>query len=147
MNDKKFLLEIVTPERIAISWEVEAVSVPSEMGRLGILAGHAPVFANLVEGEVKIKKGGEDYFLSIGGGFLQTTPKKTSILVTKAVHADELNEQAILKAKERAEKALKQKPEGEEFRAAQALLRSTLVDLKVLRRRKKYQAGIRPKEL
>ena len=131
-----FPLEIITPERIAYQEQVEMVVVPGSDGYMGILPHHISLFSLLTEGEIKIKKENEDYFLSIGGGFVEVTQEKVRILVTKALHAHELNEQEILQAKERAEKILKEKPVGEDLEAAVQLLRSSLVDLRVLGRRK-----------
>jgi F-type H+-transporting ATPase subunit epsilon len=130
-------LEIITPEKIAYTDTVEMVTVPSVMGTLGILPKHIPLFAQLIEGELKIKKGNEEFFLSIGGGFIEVTKMKVMILVTRAVHANELNEQEILKAKDRAIEALKSKPTGDAFVSASSLYRQSLVDLKLLRKRKK----------
>lgn len=132
-----FLLEIVTPERIAYSDKVEMVTVPSVMGTMGVLTRHIPLFAQLTEGELKIKKGGEDIFLAIGGGFIEVTKEKVMVLVTRAVHAKELNEQEILRAKKEAETALKAKLTGKELIQAQVLFRQSLVDLRILRRRKR----------
>lgn len=129
------LLEIITPDRIAYTDSVEMVTVPGVLGTMGVLPKHIPLFAQLSEGELKIKKGTEDYFLSIGGGFIEVTKEKVIVLVTRAVHAKELNEKQILEAKKRAEEALKEKPTGQPFIVAQTLLRQTLVDLKILRRR------------
>jgi F-type H+-transporting ATPase subunit epsilon len=133
---KTFWLEIITPEKVAFSGEVEMVSVPSVEGTLGILANHIPLVAKLTEGELKIVKEGKEDFYSLGGGFLEVTSKKVMILVTKALNADEIDEKKILEAKAAAEEALRQKPKGEALISAQALLRSTLIDLKVKRRRK-----------
>lgn len=136
---KTFNLDIVTPERIAYSEQVDLVSVPSSDGELTILPEHIPLFASLAEGEVKIRRGAEDFFLSIGGGFIEVTSSKTTLLVSRAYKAEELNEQAILKAQKEAEEALARGDVSDEERmAAHALLRSTLVDLKVVRRRKRY---------
>lgn len=130
-----FLLEIITPERVVYQEQVDMVVAPAVKGIVGILAHHVPLFTSLKEGELKIVKGQEEYFLAIGGGFLEVTPDKVSILVTRALHAQEINEKEVLEAKARAEEALLQKPTGDSFLAAQSLLRRSLVDLKVLRRR------------
>lgn len=131
-----FHLEIITPDRIAYTDEVEMVVVPSSLGTIGILPRHIPLFAQLNEGELKIKKGTEEIYLVIGGGFIEVTKSKVSILVTRAVHARELNEQEILKARREAEEALKRKPIGKELTAAQTLFRQSIIDLRLLRRRK-----------
>ncbi len=131
-------LEIITPDRIAYTDEVDMVVVPSSLGRLGILPKHIPLFALLVEGELKIKKNKEDYYLSIGGGFIEVTKSKVTILVTRAVHAKELNEQEIIRAKNEAQTALKQKLAPENMKILQASLRQSIVDLRLLQKRKHH---------
>jgi F-type H+-transporting ATPase subunit epsilon len=131
-----FLLEIITPQRQAFSEEVSGVYVPTVNGTIGILAHHQPLFTALSEGEIKIDSGAKEFFLAIGGGFLQITEKKVSILVSRAVHADELNETEIKKAEEAARKAIEGKAEGEELSQALASLRRSLLEMKVARRRK-----------
>ena len=131
-----FTLEIATPERLAYSEEIEQVTVPSVDGQLTILPHHVPLFATLGEGEVVIRAKGEDTFLAIGGGFIEVTPTKTIVLVTSAVNADELNEEAIEKARKEAEEIIEKGAPEEAINAARSVLRSTLVDLKVARRRK-----------
>ena len=128
-------LEIITPERIAYQEDVNMVTVPGAQGYMGILPHHVPLFSSLIHGEVKIIKGDEEIFLSIGGGFIEVTKKNVTVLVTKASHADELNEQEILRAKEKAEEILREKPSREAVEYAAQMLRGTLVDLEVLRRR------------
>lgn len=130
-------LEIITPEKVAYTDTVDMVVVPGQDGRLGILAHHIPLFAQLTEGELKIKKGDDEIFLSIGGGFVEVTKTKVIVLVTRAVNADELNEQEIVKAKKEAEEALKQKGTGTSMEAYQALYRQTIVDLRLLNKRKR----------
>lgn len=133
-----FLLEIITPERIAFSDQVEMVTAPSASGVIGVLKGHIPLFTRLVEGELKIIKKNEEYFLAIGGGFMEVTPSMAKILVTSAYHAQELNEQEVLKAKQRAEEALSSKPTGAALIEAQALFRRSIVSLKMLKRRRTH---------
>ena len=133
----KIILEIVTPEDIVYSDEVDMVTVPSVVGTLGILPRHVPLFAQLIEGELKIKKQDQEYLLSIGGGFIEVTKTKVIILVTRAVHASQLNEKEILQARQNAIEALKRQPKGEESIMAQVLLRQSLVDLRLMRKMKK----------
>ncbi|TSC54235.1 MAG: F-type H+-transporting ATPase subunit epsilon [Microgenomates group bacterium LiPW_16] len=77
-----------------------------------------------------------EQYLAIGGGFMEVTPSKVTILVTRAVHAEEINEAQVLEAKKNAEEILEKKPTGEDLVAAQALFRRSLLDLKILRRRR-----------
>jgi len=132
----KFTLEIITPQRQAFSEEVERVTVPSSAGVLGILAHHEPLFTSLSEGEIKITTGTKEYFLAIGGGFMEVGHDKVTILVSRAVHADELNEAEIKKAQESAKSVISRKATAEEMASAQAMMRRSILDMKVLHKRK-----------
>ncbi len=135
----KYLLEIVTPERAAFSREVDSVVVPTSRGSVGVLAHHVPLFSALTEGEVKITADNKEYFLAIGGGFMQVTPSKVSILVSRAYHADELNEAEIKRATDAAKTILARRVKGAELANAQGMLRRSLLEMKVLRRRRQRQ--------
>lgn len=138
MSDATFQLEIITPERLAYSDNVDMVTAPTARGVVGVLAHHVPLFSRLVEGEVKVTKGNDEYYLAIGGGFMEVTRGHVAILVSRAVHARELNEAEIKKAQERAQVALKSGLKGEEMHAAQSMLRRSLLEMKVLRRRRDH---------
>lgn len=142
---KLLSLEIITPERIAYNdGEINLVNVPSTDGEIGILPNHTPLFAKLAEGEVKVEKDKEEFFLAIGGGFIEVFNNKVTILVTRAVHAQELNEKEVLEAQKRAAELLKQKPTGSAFLEAQSLYRRALVDMKVLRRKSRLSSSQTP---
>lgn len=129
-----FRLEIITPERVAYSEQVESVSVPSVDGRLMLLPRHAKLFATLTEGQIKIIKDRKESFLAIGGGFVDVAKESVVILVSRAVHAHELNEAEIEKAKKSAEELLAAAPRGSERAQAMALLRRSLVEDALLKR-------------
>lgn len=134
----KFLLEIITPQRQAFSEEVEEVVVPTTNGQIGVLAHHEPLFSSLAEGEIKIKTGNKEFFLAIGGGFMEVGHDKVSILVSRAVHAHELNEVEIKKATESAKNVIARRATGDELATAQATLRRSLLELKVYRRHRQH---------
>lgn len=131
----QFRLEIVTPERKAYTEMVDYVSVPTSNGVLGILARHVPLFTSITEGEVKIVTGGEEYYLAVGGGFIQVRKDKVLILVSRAVNADELNEEEIRKAEAEARDILAKAEKAQERENAQSILKRSLLEMKVLRRR------------
>jgi F-type H+-transporting ATPase subunit epsilon len=130
-------LEIITPQRIAFKDDVDMVIVPSVLGTMGILPKHVPIFAQLSEGELKIKKGKEEYFLSIGGGFVEVTKTKVMVLVTRAMHAKELNEAEIKRARDEAKTALSQKVSKDTLQAAQMVLKQSLIDMRLLNKLKR----------
>ena len=136
-----FLLEIVTPERTAYTDKVRDVIVPTPNGTIGVLPKHVGLFTVLGEGEIKISTGTKELFLAIGGGFMEVSHQKVSILVSRAVHADELNERAIKEAHDRAREIVSGSVKGEELAAAQAVLRRSILEMKVIRRHRRGRAS------
>lgn len=136
-----FQLDIVTPERTAYSDSVNALSVPTPSGTIGVLPKHVGLFSVLGEGEIKITTGSKDLYLAIGGGFMEVTKEKVSILVSRAVHADELNEKAITEAHAQAREIVTSNVKGEELAAAQAILRRSVLEMKVIRRNRSRQTS------
>lgn len=133
----QFQLEIITPERTAYTDTVSIVSVPTPNGTIGVLPKHVGLFTVLSDGEIKITASTKELFLAIGGGFMEVTKEKVLILVSRAVHADELNEKAITDAQLRARDIIAGKVGREELAAAQAVLRRSILEMKVLRRHRK----------
>jgi len=136
------LLEIITPQRKAFTEQVNAVYVPTPDGRVGVLPKHTGLFSALTEGEVRITYGGKDWYLAIGGGFMEVTKEKISILVSRAVHADEINEAELKKAEKDARDMIAQKGKTEERTEALASLRRSFLELKVLGHHKHRQSPI-----
>jgi F-type H+-transporting ATPase subunit epsilon len=130
-----FHLDIITPQRNVVSEDVSSIVVPTASGQIGILALHEPLFSALTEGEIKISSGNKEFFLAIGEGFMEVTKSGVTILVTRAFHAHELNEAEIKKAQTAAREALTKQVPGVDRAAAQAVLRRSILELKVLRRR------------
>ncbi len=133
---RSFRLEIITPQRKAFSEDVDSVMVPTVNGLVGVLALHEPLFSALTEGEIKITASSKEYFLAIGSGFMEVTKSGVSILVTSAYHAHELNEAEIKKAQAAAKEALAKHVTGVDLSAAQSLLRRSVLELKVLHKRR-----------
>jgi len=131
-----FHLDIITPERSVFAEEVSSVVVPTANGQVGVLAKHEPLFSALTEGEIKVTMGEKEFFLAIGEGFMEITKKGVSILVTRAFHSTELNESDIKKAQTAAREALTKSETGLDRAAAQAILRRSILELKVLHRRR-----------
>src|ERR671925_2171455 len=99
-------LEIVTPDRLAYSDQVDAVTVPGSDGELGILPHHAPLISTLGVGELVIRKGGAEEAFAIVGGFLQVRPDKVVVMAETADMASEIDIQRAQAAREEAERAL-----------------------------------------
>ena len=104
---RKFKTEIVTPEKIVFSEEIESLVIPAERGYLGVLAGHAPLLTTLQPGEITIKgssKGEMHYATS--GGFMEVTPGKAVLLTESAEEAAQIDVARAEESKKRAEERL-----------------------------------------
>lgn len=88
-----FLFELVSPEKLLISEEVEHVVVPGAEGEFGVLAHHAPLLSTLKPGVVKVFKtgGGEPERLFVRGGFADVNPKGLTILADEATPMDKFD--------------------------------------------------------
>src|SRR6186997_2846211 len=100
------LLEIVTPERLAFSEDVDSVQVPGIDGELGILPHHAPLVSLLGVGELRIRKGGQEELFAVAGGFLQVRPDKVVVMAETADLDSDIDLEKAKAARDEAEKAL-----------------------------------------
>ncbi len=99
-------LEIVTPEKKVFSDAVDAVTVPTEAGEVGILNNHAPLIATLKPGVLSYTRGGANERLVIAGGFLEVSENSVSILADIAETAGEIDVEAARAERETLEKQL-----------------------------------------
>jgi F-type H+-transporting ATPase subunit epsilon len=130
------LLEIVTPERLAYSGEVDAVIVPGSEGELGVLPHHAPLVSTLGVGELRYRKGGEEESFAIVGGFLQVRPDRVVVMAETADMASEIDLAKAEEARRDAEKVLETRyHEGADLAAARAALQQALLRIRVAERR------------
>lgn len=129
-------LEIVTPERLAYSGEVDMVLVPGLDGELGILPHHTPLVSLLGVGELRIRKGAEEESFAIVGGFLQVRPDKVVVMAETADMASEIDLERAQEARREAERALESGyREGADLALARAALQQALLRIRVAERR------------
>jgi len=100
-----FPLDIVTPERTVLSETAIAVQLPAADGSLGILAGHAPLLAELSVGDclIRLASGAEEH-LAVAGGFVEVSRDRVTVLADTAEFAREIDpdraEQSLARARE-----------------------------------------------
>jgi len=129
-------LEIVTPETKTFSDDVESVVIPGVDGELGILPQHVALMTQLLPGELRITKNGQETRLAVGEGFVEVTGETVSVLTDMAVPESDIDESAAEEAIRRAEAAMKEEHLDEEGLAnVQASLLKSLAQLRVKRRR------------
>ena len=134
-------LDIVTAEGVVFSEDVDVVVAPGVEGQLGILPHHTPLMTMLQPGELRVRKGGEEFFLSISGGFLEVRPDRVIVLADAAERVEEIDVARAEEAKRRAQERLSQRPPDLDLARAEAGLRRALARLEVVQRRRKRKPG------
>lgn len=127
-------IKVVTPEKEILSEEVDEVVVPTITGELAILPQHVAVLTQLAPGELQIKKGGKTEHLVVIGGFLEVGNNTVTVLADYAVAGKDISEAQAQQARDRAEKAMKERKSDVDFAMAEAEFRRAILELKVAQR-------------
>ena len=114
---KLFQFEVVTPERVFYTDEVEMISFQSQDGEIGIMANHEPMLIVNRVCVLKIKKDGTMKYAFISEGIIEVTAEKVRAIVDVAEWPDEIDVEEALKNKEFLEEQLKSEKEDLEMRA------------------------------
>ncbi|MFH0776102.1 MAG: ATP synthase F1 subunit epsilon [Patescibacteria group bacterium] len=138
---KTFKLTVLSAERQLYSGEATALTAPTEMGEVTVMANHIPLVANLHAGELTIQKaeGANDYLFA-GGGVLEFTPEnECRVLADVAERVAEIDEKAAEEARERAHKAIEEAKSEPEVAAAQAALLHAIARLRIAEKNRKLR--------
>ena len=130
------MLEIITAERQIYSDEVDMVIAPGADGQLGILPNHAPLMTMLKAGELTIRKGGEDSYVSVSGGFMEVLGNRVSVLADACERSDEIDEERAQQAMQRAQERLANRDSDLEMETVLASLQRAQARLNLVRRRR-----------
>ena len=133
---KTLKLQIVTPQGIAFSDDVEIVLLRSLEGQIGILPNHTRLMTQMLPGEMMIRKNGREQFLAVGEGLVDVTGEQVAIATDMAIEADSIDEAKAEEARRRAEARLRDKISDEEVASVNASLARSLAQLHVKHRRR-----------
>ncbi|MBI3989425.1 MAG: F0F1 ATP synthase subunit epsilon [candidate division NC10 bacterium] len=131
---RRLLLEVVTPQKLLVSEEVDEVVAPGSEGFFGVLPGHLPFITTLKIGELIYRKGREERHLAVSWGYAEVRPDKVIILADIAERAEEIDAQRAEAARRRAEERLSRWSRGDEtidFARSQGALQRALTRLSV----------------
>lgn len=90
MAEKSLKLEIVTPESLALSEDVDIVTVPGGLGEFGVLPGHTPFLTTVKPGKLTFESSGRRGVMAIGWGYAEVRPYKVLILTEMAKRPAEI---------------------------------------------------------
>src|SRR4030095_9760973 len=131
---KTLKLQIVTPEGMVYSEDVELVGLRSVDGQIGILPHHIRLMTQMLPGEMMVRKDGRDQFLAVGEGLVEVTGERVVIATNMAMPEESIDEAKALEARQRAETRLREKISDEEVASVNASLVRSLAQLPVKRR-------------
>ena len=130
----KLTLHIVSPD-VAISHEVDEVSLPGVEGDFGVLPGHTPFFTALRTGSMWYRQGAEKRSLLVSIGFVEVLPDKVSVLAQVAERAEDLDQARAEAGMKRAEMVMGGVPHEIDFERARLAMLRTLQQLQAESRR------------
>ena len=124
-------LEVVTPQKRVLAVEVESVVAPGSEGYLGVLSRHAPLLTPLKPGVLYYRTvGGKTECMAVSGGFLEAGPNKVIVLADTAELSTEIDVDRACRARDRAEKRLRERPPGLDVARAELALAKSFARLK-----------------
>lgn len=138
MSVKQLKLKIVTPERLVLEEMIDQVSLPTTLGEITVLPNHIPLITELASGDVVAYANGEPVPMAVVGGFVEVKQNQkgdteVAVLADFAEHVSELSDDAIDKAKARAEelKKLMENRQLVDFEQFEAELERSLTRVKI----------------
>ena len=130
-------LEIVTPDAVVYSEDVEMVTLQGVEGQMGIYPQHVRLMTQLVPGEMVVHKSGHDDFLAVGEGLVEITNDRVAIVTDMAVPADNIDEAKAEEARQRAAARLQEKLSSQDLASVNGALARSLAQLSVKRRHRR----------
>ena len=130
-----YKIKIITPEKTFYDGQTEQIIARTSSGNVGIMAGHSPYVANILSSPFKIKIDGEFRVAAISGGLLKVSPDEVTVLTNAIEWSDEIDVVRAEKAKEKADRKLKEQLSSKEFEKAERELKRALNRLDIAGKR------------
>jgi F-type H+-transporting ATPase subunit epsilon len=145
MAELSIKFKIVTPSHTAFEDTVSQATIPTMDGEITILPNHRSYIASLKPGEIMIKKGDEEIYLSTSGGFIEFNNNELVVLADTAERGEEIDLKRAEEAKARAEK-LKDEAvtmDSEEYAAVAAAIERQAARIRVAKKHyTKHKIGL-----
>jgi F-type H+-transporting ATPase subunit epsilon len=128
----ELMLEIVTPEKMVFSGNVEDVTIPGTEGEFGVLRGHEAFLTSVDIGQLVFTKNNKKTHYAVNTGYAEVTANKVTVLIETAERSDYIDKNRARRAKENAEARLEKiAKDSDEFEKARAALMRAIVRLSV----------------
>jgi F-type H+-transporting ATPase subunit epsilon len=133
MAEYRIQLDVVTPDKLAFSGQVDEVNLPGVLGEFGVLPGHTPFLSELKIGPMHFRQEGKVEWFALNRGIVEVTPKKVTVLTRTAEGREGIDATRAEASRQRAEQRLRERQEGIDLARAQAALQRALARLRVVR--------------
>jgi F-type H+-transporting ATPase subunit epsilon len=130
----KILLDVVTPEHLLLSKQVDEVIAPGSDGEFGVLPGHAAFLTTLKIGELQYKIGDTWSYMSVLWGYAEVNPTKVTILAEIAEKAEDINVERAAQKVAEAEQRLQTGGLPSDLKEAQISLEKARLRKKIAER-------------
>jgi F-type H+-transporting ATPase subunit epsilon len=133
-------VDIVSTNREIFSGSATMVVAPGELGELGILPRHSQLLTRLKPGQIRVVlQQGEEQIFYVSGGLMEVQPHVVTVLADTAEQAKDLDEAAVLAAKQRAEQLMVDRRSDFEYARAQSELAQAVAQLRAIERLRRKQ--------
>jgi F-type H+-transporting ATPase subunit epsilon len=119
----KLTLRVITPDRIALDTQAEAVRVPGVDGSMGFLPRHANLVSALEAGDLAWREGGHEKHLFVSGGFVEIKDDTVRVVSEAGERPEDIDVERAREAEKRARERLDQ---GRDTKAGIDILRAEL---------------------
>jgi F-type H+-transporting ATPase subunit epsilon len=106
MAENMVLLEVVTPEGVALRESVDELTAPSVEGDFGVLPGHRPLLAALRTGIATYRRGTDEVRVAVGPGFAQVSDEKVVLLTDRFCRKSDVEAATVRRELLEADEAL-----------------------------------------
>lgn len=130
----KILLEVVTPEHLLLSKQVDEVIAPGTDGEFGVLPGHAPFLTTLKIGELRYKADNAWHYMSVLWGYAEVNQTKVTILAEIAEKAEDIDVERAAQKVAEAERRLRMGGLPSDLKEAQISLEKARLRQKIAER-------------
>ena len=115
--------DLVSPERLLLSEDVEMVTLPGAEGYFGVFAGHAPVLSALKPGVIEVRNGAAPPIkLFVRGGFAEVDGRRIVVLAEEAIPMADFDVAALdQRIRDTEEDLVAAKTDAERARVAEQL--------------------------
>ena len=107
-----FHFDLVSPEKLLFSGEVEQVDIPGTEGDFGVLAGHAPVVSIIRPGILTVRANGSEQKIVVFGGFAEVSSKGLTVLADVAVAAEDIDQATLAAHIKQVEQKIEKMEQG-----------------------------------